>query len=44
MGVIKKDATTKSNREKSSELGFSVAGVKEPTKSKKNYFDIRVYN
>lgn len=35
MGVIKKDAKTKSNREKSSEPDFSAADVEETTTPKK---------
>lgn len=44
MNIIKKDAKTKSNRKKSSELDFSVAGAEGTNQSKKNYFDIRIHD
>lgn len=43
-GGNKEECQKKSNREKSSEPDFRAADVEEPTKCKKNYFDIRIYN
>lgn len=42
MKSVRKAKGVVSKVQQSSEIDFSVAGVEEPIKGKKNYFDIRI--